>query len=78
MLALRRGDAVVHQSDLLHGVDLGEQEAAWGAAWERWSWILWYKDSAACEERGHLWNAAAAEQGRPLAAFLHAHRAQHR
>ena len=83
-LSLRAGDAVVHQSDLLHGVDIGDADADADAgtdadaaddAWERWSLILWYKDSPTCEERGHLWNAEAAARGdSPVAAFLHAHR----
>ena len=52
-----RGDAVVHQSDLLHGVDLGDEAS------ERWSWILWYYDSTRCVSRGHEWSKAAAEAG---------------
>ena len=102
-VSLRAGDAVVHQSDLLHGVDIGDADADADAgadagadadagagteagaeagaasvdaaddAWERWSLILWYKDSPTCEERGHLWNAEAAARGdSPVAAFLHA------
>ena len=57
VVALRRGDAVVHQSDLLHGVDLGDEAS------ERWSWILWYYDSTRCVSRGHEWSKAAAEAG---------------
>ena len=34
-----RGDAVVHQTDLLHGVELGDETS------ERWSLILWIRDS---------------------------------
>ena len=57
VVALNRGDAVVHQSDLLHGVDLGDEAS------ERWSWILWYYDSTRCVSRGHEWAKAAAEAG---------------
>ena len=57
VVALNRGDAVVHQSDLLHGVDLGDEAS------ERWSWILWYYDSTRCVSRGHEWSKAAAEAG---------------
>ena len=46
VLPLSRGDAVVHQSDLLHGVSV--------ASGERWSWILWYRDSSACAEHGRV------------------------
>lgn len=34
-LALQAGDAVVHQSTLLHGVDV--------ESGKRWSWIMWFK-----------------------------------
>jgi hypothetical protein len=53
-LALKSGDAVVHQSHLLHGVqvyDLPENPEQT----VRWSWILWYRDSAQCEDFGHEW-----------------------
>ena len=35
VVPLLRGDAVVHQSDLLHGVKVEEDGGT------RWSWILW-------------------------------------
>jgi len=64
VLGLRRGDAVVHQSNLLHGVKV--------EAGERWSWVLWYKDSATCEDHGHEWSAECALQGDAVCQNLHA------
>lgn len=54
VVPLDRGDAVVHQFDLLHGVDVTGDG-------ERWSWILWYKDSESCEQYGHEWSRGCAE-----------------
>lgn len=69
-LPLHAGDAVLHQSTLLHGVNV--------TAGERWSWILWFKNAhsgAACEGvDASAWTAAAAAAGDPLAQFLHARR----
>ena len=78
-LGLSPGDGVIHQSDLLHGVAIHDQEDDAATAeedeWERWSWIVWYSDSTACEMgRPAQWNLRAAEAGEPLAAFLHARR----
>lgn len=64
VLPLLRGDAVVHQSDLLHGVEV--------ESGERWSWILWYRDSTTCDEHGHEWFAACAIEGNPICQGLHA------
>ena len=63
-LALQRGDAVVHQSDLLHGVRVG--------GGERWSWILWFRDSETCEEHSHEWFPRCAAAGDPICQNLHA------
>ena len=76
-LPLQRGDAVVHGSDLLHGVQTREGD---GGKQARWSWITWYKDAgdgaADCgASRPAAWHAAAAEAGDPLAQFLQSHRA---
>jgi hypothetical protein len=75
LLPLAAGDAVVHQSNLLHGVAVGE-----GGAGERWSWITWYKNvpaGASCDaEDGSGWAAAGAAGGDPVATFLHARRAR--
>lgn len=66
-LGLQRGDAVAHQSDLLHGVRVDR-----GA---RWSWIVWFSDAADCRGDPSLWHRASAEAGDPIAAFLQAQRA---
>jgi TPR repeat protein len=69
-LPLLAGDALLHQSTLLHGVNV--------TSGERWSWILWLKNSARAEEceavdaRG--WMLRSATEGDPLAQFLHARR----
>lgn len=66
-IALPKGAAVVHQSTLLHGVNV-----TWGS---RWSWIMWFKNGKSCTTSDPTnWNAAAAERGDPLAQFLLAHR----
>jgi hypothetical protein len=69
-LPLAAGDAVVHQSTLLHGVRLERGT--------RWSWVLWLKNAAsgeACEGvRAEEWTREEAEAGDPLAMFLHARR----
>jgi len=62
-LALQRGDAVVHRGDLLHGVDVKRGE--------RWSWILWYRDSPTCEDHGREWYAECALTN-PVCQALHA------
>ena len=112
-LALSRGDAVVHQSDLLHGVQVGRaarppspqqrprpppcapshaaaaalrhpstraalrapgvlRAQVEGASSERWSWVLWYTDSAQCEDHGHEWFASCADSGDAVCQMLHA------
>lgn len=63
-LGLNRGDAVVHQSDLLHGVNV--------ESGERWSWILWYRDSPTCEDKSHEWFEECAEEGNAICEGLHA------
>jgi hypothetical protein len=62
-IALHGGDAIVHQSDLLHGVHV--------TAGERWSWILWYRDSDRCEEHGHEWFSECAADGNPICQMHH-------
>lgn len=65
VVGLKRGDAVIHQSDLLHGVQLGNVPG------ERWSWILWYRDSTTCVDHGHEWFADCADAGDPICIQLH-------
>ena len=64
LVALDRGDAIAHQYDLHHGVDV--------ASGTRWSWILWYRDSATCEDKSDAWFAACAENGNAVCQNLHA------
>jgi hypothetical protein len=45
-LPLQTGDAVVHQSDLLHGVRV--------TSGERWSWIMWLKEDG-CQSHPSSW-----------------------
>ncbi len=83
-LALRRGDAVVHQGDLYHGVqilenttldtttdtvELGQQNPPTS---ERWSWILWMRDSGSCEDHKDTWYQSCAINGNPTCQLLHA------
>jgi len=56
-LPLSRGDAVAHQSDLLHGVKVRDDGG------ERWSWVLWYRDSARCEDHSAEWYEPCAHEG---------------
>ena len=69
-LPLAAGDAVLHQSTLLHGVRV--------TSGQRWSWVLWLKNAAsgeACEGVDAAeWTRGAAEAGDPLAMFLLARR----
>ena len=50
--ALGRGDAVLHRSSLLHGVQVHDVEGREEET-ERWSWIVWFRDSATCQDFGH-------------------------
>ncbi len=89
-LALNRGDAVVHQGDLYHGVqilenitldqtttdsvELGQPSPQ---ASERWSWILWMRDSNTCEDHKNTWYQSCAIHGNPTCQLLHASSVQH-
>ena len=66
-VALQAGDAVAHQSDLLHGVKV--------KSGERWSWIVWFSDDATCSlSAPSTWHQEEAEAADPVAQFLQAHR----
>jgi hypothetical protein len=39
---------------------------------ERWSWILWYRDSLTCDDHGYEWYKDCAEEGNPTCELLHA------
>ncbi|CAJ1390655.1 unnamed protein product [Effrenium voratum] len=66
-LPLQRGDTVVHQSDLLHGVHVKRGD--------RWSWAMWFQDSWDCSSRAESWWQLEAEAGDPVAQTLRAMRA---
>ena len=67
-IALRKGDAVFHQYDLLHGVEVHDIA---GATSTRWSWILWFKDSTTCVQHGHEWSRQCAEAGDPMCQYTY-------
>ena len=62
---LKRGDAIMHQSDLKHGVEvLGEDSV-------RWSWIMWFRDTDKCDvmvEKG--WFNKCADAGSPHCQYM--------
>ena len=67
-LPLDVGEAVVHASDLFHGVHVTEGE--------RWSLVVWFRTCARCTMAGAGdWYLARAVAGEPFGAFLHASRA---
>lgn len=69
-MALNRGDAIMHQSSLLHGVQVYDLKDS-PTRTERWSWILWYKDSPKCQDYGYEWFEECANQGDALCQQLH-------
>ena len=78
-LALSRGDAVVHQSDLFHGVQVldnvtldADESGHRLITPERWSWILWFQDSDTCEDHSQSWHEECANKGNPTCQLLHA------
>lgn len=46
-IPLQKGDTLVHQSDLLHGVHV--------VTGERWSWAMWFQDSSDCSSAAENW-----------------------
>ena len=61
------GQAVVHSSDVLRGVDVMKGQ--------RWSFIMWLANDEKCDPRhSSHWHIKEAEQGNPMAMFLHAKR----
>lgn len=68
VIALRKGDVILHRYDLLHGVqvdDFSEDRPS-----VRWSWILWFKDHDKCEQRGYEWSESCAKAGDALCQYL--------
>jgi len=64
VLPLSRGDAAVHGPDLLHGVGV--------ESGERWSWILWYRDSPTCDDHSGEWFTECAAAGNAVCEALYA------
>lgn len=70
IIALQSGDAAMHTSSLLHGVKVKDFEHN-PTKTERFSWILWYRDSDTCEDHSHEWFADCSKEGNPLCQQLH-------
>ena len=75
-LGLKKGDAAVHRSTLLHGVKVYDLKDS-PEMTERWSWILWYRDSDKCEDYSHEWFADCAVDGDALCQQLHSTKVGH-
>ena len=45
-----------------------------GPPTQRWSWILWYKDSDTCAQHGHEWSQDCARAGDALCQYTYAWR----
>lgn len=65
VIALRKGDAVAHQSDLLHGVKV--------EGGKRWSWITWFSDTENCDTSTQAdWFRDCAHAGNAVCQYLYA------
>ncbi|GMI31705.1 hypothetical protein TrCOL_g1944 [Triparma columacea] len=51
VVALGRGDTLVHDTSLLHGVKVEDD----GPSSTRWSWIIWFRDSEKCADNSKEW-----------------------
>lgn len=71
-LPLKRGDGAIHRSFLLHGVQVLDLPSDKATDTERWSWILWYRDSTSCIDHSHEWFADCAMSGDAVCQQLHA------
>lgn len=67
-IPLQRGDTVIHQSDLLHGVHV--------QSGNRWSWAMWFQDSRDCSSEPADWWREEAEKGDAVAQTLRGMRAR--
>lgn len=67
LVPLNRGDAIVHKHDLLHGVRVRPVKNG-----ERWSLILWYKDSTDCVDHSASWFKDKAVECVPVYQALYA------
>ncbi len=74
-IGLLKGDAVIHTSSLLHGVkvyDVKNNESNEpNQNTERFSWILWYRDSNTCDDYSYEWFANCAYDKNPICQQLH-------
>ncbi len=68
---LYSGDAIAHQSTLLHGVQILPM-ASDATDTERWSWILWYRDSTECIDYSYEWFVDCAKRGDAICQELYA------
>lgn len=72
VIGLLKGDAVMHTSALLHGVKVHDLKPPHDpTTTERFSWILWYRDSDTCEDYSYEWFADCANNGNPICQQLH-------
>ncbi len=67
-IELNRGDGIVHKHDLLHGVKVQRNKIKS----ERWSLILWYKDSTECIDYSNEWYKSKAHKNEPIYQSLYA------
>lgn len=68
-IALNKGDAIVHKHDLLHGVKVKNDGG------ERWSLIIWYKNSINCVDHSKDWYKEKAHNGEAVYQSLYANHA---
>ena len=71
VVALRKGDVILHQYDLLHGVQVEKNNLIQKQHSERWSWIMWFKDSAQCHQYGYEWSRKCAHRGDALCQYTY-------
>ena len=72
-IPLNRGDGILHQGDLHHGVRVLDQRND-GRPSERWSWIMWFRDSETCQDHKSEWyeSCPGQEDGNPICTYLQA------
>jgi hypothetical protein len=61
----------LYHQDLHHGVRVFDQRDDGGPA-ERWSWIMWFRDSDTCEDHEPDWYHQCSEDGNPTCMYLRA------
>jgi len=57
--------------DLHHGVKVLDKRDDGGPS-ERWSWIMWFRDSDTCQDHARDWHHDCAEEGNPTCMYLRA------